>query len=125
MCWLLGAVAFVTFAFGIAFTHPQTKAVNAATASVTWLDSELYVDNVGNAQRLRVNTSGLHWTSYNNQSYADEYLAYTKLNGRTVKEINAAAKAAGETSQIYACLQPAGSFSFYSLISLTISRNCW
>ena len=115
MGWLLGAVAFVTFALGIAFTHPQTKAVSAATASVTWEDSTLNVEKLDGYQRLRVNTSGLHWTSYNNQSFADEYLAYTKLNGRTVKEINAAAKAAGETSQIYACLQPAGSFSFYSV----------
>ena len=113
--WLLGVVAFVALALGIVFTRPQTKTVSADEVSVTWEDSQVSVENDGNYQRLRVNTSGLHWTSYNNQSYADNYLAYTKLNGRTVKEINAAATAAGETSQIHACLQPAGSFSFYSV----------
>ena len=115
--WLLAIVMAICVGFGIAFTLPQ-KTASAEEVSVTWEDSEdseVAVEPDGEYQRLRVNTSGLHWTSYNNKSYADEYLAYTKLNGRTVKEINAEATAAGESSQIHACLQPAGSFSFYSV----------
>ena len=42
-------------------------------------------------------------------------LANTKLNGRTVKELNDAAASAGSSERIWACLQPAGSFSFYSV----------
>ncbi len=69
---LLGAVALIAIAFGIVFMQFQTKTVSAATVSVKWQDSEIIVANDRNCQRLLVNTVGLHWMSYNNESYADE-----------------------------------------------------
>ena len=79
--WLLGVVAFVALAFGIAFTRPQVKAVGASTIEVSWADTGINVQNMGDYKRFLIQTSGEHWTSYNNESYADNYLAYTKLNG--------------------------------------------
>ncbi|MBR4943088.1 MAG: InlB B-repeat-containing protein, partial [Clostridia bacterium] len=113
--WLLAAIAFVAIAFGFALVPSQTKTASAATVEVVWKEAGIEVQDFTDYKRFLVQTEGVHWTSYNNQSYADNYLAYTKLNGKTVKEINAEAKEAGSSQQIWACLQPAGSFSFYSV----------
>ena len=114
--WLLAIVMAICVCFGIAFTLPQ-KTASADSVEVTWQESFSVETNAAwDYTRFRINTNGETWTSYNNQSYADNYLAYTTLNGRTVKEINAAATAAGLSEQIHACLQPGdGTFSFYSV----------
>ena len=114
MTWLLSAFAFMALALGIAFGRPQTKTASAETVTATWSDS-FGVQKFEDYTRYLIQTPELAWTSYNNVSYADEYLAYTKLNGRTVKEINETAAANGSTEKIWACLQPAGSYSFYSV----------
>jgi hypothetical protein len=113
--WLLTAIAFLAIAVGLVFTRPQVKMASADTVEAVWKDTGITVQDMGDYKRFLIQTDGLQWSSYNNQSYEDNYLAYTKLNGKTVKEINAEAAAAGLTGKIWACLQPAGTFSFYSV----------
>ena len=114
MTWLLGVFAFVTLLLAIAIGSPLTKTAKAATQTTTWTDT-LSVDKIEGYTRYRFNTTSLMWQAYNNESYDDSYLANTTLNGKTVKELNAEAQKAGSTQKIWACLQPAGSFSFYSV----------
>jgi len=115
--WLLGAVTLLMLVLGIAFTRPQIKTVSADTVTTAWA-SFYFEPNVDGTTdtRLRFNTTALAWKSSHNGAADDQYLAYTKINGRTVKEINAAAAEHGSSAQITANIQPAGTFSFYSLI---------
>ena len=112
--WLLGAFAFVSLALGFVFSDTQLKIAKADTVTTTW-SSAFSVDKIETYTRYRINTTELMWKAYYNESYADNYLANTKLNGRTVKELNDAAASAGSSERIWACLQPADSFSFYSV----------
>ena len=115
--WLFTAIAFVSIVCGIAFTRPQMKVASADTVETIWKDEGINIQDIQNETytRLLVKTDGNQWTAYNNQSYEDNYLAYTKLNGKTVKELNEEEAAVGRTGKIWACLQPADTFSFYSL----------
>ena len=65
--------------------------------------------------RIRLNTTDLAWTVSLDGTMEDQYLANTKLNGRTVKEINETAAVNGCEELIKAYIRPAGTFSFYSL----------
>ena len=118
--WLLGAFAFMTLLFAIAVGSPLTQKAKAATQTSTW-NTELSVDGIENYKRYRFNTPSLMWSGYNNESYADEYLANTMLNGKTVKSLNEEAARAGSTQKIWACLHPAG---FIVFACPTISRRC-
>lgn len=118
LTWLLSAFAFMALALGIAFGRPQTKTASAETVTATWssFHFEPNIDGTTNT-RLRFNTPALAWTGNHNDASDDQYLAYTKINGRTVKEINEAAlEKDPNSSRIKANIQPAGNFSFYALI---------
>ena len=105
--WLLGAVAIVAIALGIAFTRPQTKTVSADTAvtfSTTVCDDGNADDGVFD---FRLNTSGVTWTNSKNDVAADAWSSiadYTTVNGRTITEIN---NATTSENKIWFTLQPA------------------
>ena len=115
--WLLSALACLAFLLGIAVGNPAIKTASAATVTTEWasFNFEPNVDGTTNT-RLRFNTTALAWQSSANGVSDDKYLVNTLINGKTVKELNEAELASGGTAQIQAVIQPAGSFSFYSVI---------
>ncbi|MBE7079105.1 MAG: hypothetical protein E7380_04540 [Clostridiales bacterium] len=99
--WLLGALATLAVAFGIYFAMPQsTKSVKAETG-VSFvsasLDKEVHA-TYGTSIRFNTGAGGWGTSTYpsgtwNNWVSASSYPGisdYTKVNGRTVTEINAA-----------------------------------
>ena len=112
------------FDFSMAITQDYnvesrfTATAKPKMVEVAW-GSGNFEPNVDGSEytRIRLNTTAASvWTGSVNGSTIDQYLAYTKLNGRTVKEINEAAAANGCEELIKAYVRPNNaSTSFYAL----------
>ena len=93
-----------------------TATAKTQTIEPAWSSGNFEPNVDGTAYtRIRLNTSGLAWTAGVSGSTDEQYLAYTKLNGRTIKEINDAASANGCEELIKVYVRNASTFSFYGI----------